>query len=348
MLGGLRACARGRGDRRSAPAQRRFLPTMPFQASWLGRSTLSVTARIGEITGLGSKITNGSVTLTSSEKRFAFRGAASVGSGSAGFDLVYDPAGRIGQATLTATASRVSMERPSALLGLDLGLKDAVGDIDLRLRGGGRSTRDALNVASGTIEFAVGKGVWPRDGLAGWPAETQRLLGGGDSGVPFNCLAGRFEVSGGVANLRRLVVDTPRATWSAAAIVQLRNEGWEFIVAPEARDAQGAPLASPLRLKGGTGRQAAGALEPGLAKLLIGGGAVPSLAGTLNQIARQTTVNACAAMAPRVDGMRPGLRAQLPVPSADLRNPLARRRRPRAAPSATPLASGLVAGRIGV
>jgi hypothetical protein len=26
-------------------------------------------------------------------------------------------------------------------------------------------------------------------------------------------------------------------------------------------------------------------------------------------------------MAPRVDGLRPGLRAQLPVPSADLRNP---------------------------
>ena len=25
----------------------------------------------------------------------------------------------------------------------------------------------------------AGKGVWPRDGLAGWPGETQRLLGGG-------------------------------------------------------------------------------------------------------------------------------------------------------------------------
>jgi hypothetical protein len=48
---------------------------------------------------------------------------------------------------------------------------------------------------------------------------------------------------------------------------------------------------------------------------------VPSLAGTVTQISRQTTANACATMAPRVEGLRPGLRAQMPVPSADLRNP---------------------------
>ena len=74
-----------------------------------------------------------------------------------------------------------------------------------------------------------------------------RLLNAGDTGAGFNCLAGRFEVSGGVANLRRLVVDTPRATWIGGGYVSLRNEGWEFIVAPEARDAPGAAarLAAP-------------------------------------------------------------------------------------------------------
>ena len=46
---------------------------------------------------------------------------------------------------------------------------------------------------------------------------------------------------------------------------------------------------------------------------------VPSLVGSLTQISRQTTANACATMAPRVEAMRPGLRAQMPVPSADLR-----------------------------
>ncbi len=302
------------------PPPPRLVPTMPFQASWLGRSALSVTVRLGEISGLSSKVSNASVTLTSSETRFAFRAAATVGGGSAGFDLVYDPAGRLGQATLTATASKASLGDLTALLGFDIGLKDAVGDVDVRLRGSGRTTRDALNAANGAIEVAVTRGVWPRDPLARWPGDTQRLLGVDAGGVPFNCIAGRFDVSGGVAYLRRLVVDTPRATMVGGGYVHLRTEGFEFIVAPEARDAQNAGLAVPLRLKGGSGRDTQGALEPNLAKLLVGGGAIPSLAAQVSQAARQPGANACALVAPRVEALRPGLRAQLPVPpAADMR-----------------------------
>jgi uncharacterized protein involved in outer membrane biogenesis len=308
-----------------SPNQPRLVPTLPFSASWLGRSTLSVTARLGEIVGLGSKVQNASITLTSSETRFAFRAAATVGSGSAGFDLAYDPTGRIGQATLTASANRVPLGDLSALLGFDLGLRDAVADIDVKLRGGGRTTRDALNSASGSIDITVAKGTWPRDPLADWPAETQRLLGSGEGGVPFNCIAGRFDVSGGVASLRRLVVDTPRATLVGGGYVHLRSEGWEFILAPEARDNQNAALASPLRLKGGSGRPTSGALDPGLTRLIVPGGSVASLVAQINLASRQAGANACAVVAPRVEALRPGLRAQMPVPSAaDLRQRPAR------------------------
>jgi hypothetical protein len=317
-VGGLRM-ASSAASAQSAPAQPRIAPALAYHADWLGRSTLSVTARVSELTGLPSKLTNGSITLVSGETRFALRAAATIGAGSAGFDLVYDAAGRHGLSTLTATASHVALEDLSALLGFDTGLKGGVADIDLRLRGAGRSTRDALNVASGAADFAVSKGAWPRDGLAGWPVETQRLLGGGESGVPFNCLAGRLDVSGGVGYLRRLVVDTPRTTMVGGGFLHLRSEGWEVILAPEARDAAGAQLAVPLRLKGGTGRQTSGALEPTLSRLIIAPGVVPSLVGTLNQMARQPNANACALMAPRVEALRPGLRAQLPTPSAELR-----------------------------
>lgn len=304
-----------------APAPPRLIPTQPFSATWLGRSAMSVTVRLGEVVGLGSKLQNASISLTSGETRFAFRAAATVGGGSAGVDLVYDPTGRVGQATLTANVTRVSLADLGSLLGLDLGLRDGVADIDLRLRGGGRNTRDALNSASGSIDVAIGKGVWPRGPLANWPAETQRLLGATDSGVPFNCIAGRFEVSGGVASLRRLVVDTPRMTMVGGGYVHLRSEGWEFILAPEARDNQNAALASPLRLRGGSGRETAGALEPQLARLIIPGGTVPSLVSQITQAAKQAGANPCAVVAPRVEGLRPGLRAQMPVPSADLRRP---------------------------
>ncbi len=305
----------------AAPAQPRLVPTLPFSATWLGRSAMAVTVRLGEVVGLGSKMQNASVSLTSGETRFAFRAAATIGGGSAGADLVYDPTGRVGQATLTASANRVPVGDLSSLLGLDLGIRDGVADIDLRLRGGGRTTRDALNSASGSIDVAIAKGLWPRDQLANWPAETQRLLGSTEAGVPFNCIAGRFDVSGGVASLRRLVVDTPRMTMVGGGYLHLRTEGWEFILAPEARDHQNAALASPLRLRGGSGRETAGALEPNLARLIIPAGPVSSLASQVTLAARQAGANPCAVVAPRVEALRPGLRAQMPVPSADLRRP---------------------------
>ena len=149
--------------------------------------------------------------------------------------------------------------------------------------------------------------------------------------MPFNCIAGRFDVSGGVASLRRLVVDTPRATLVGGGYVHLRSEGWEFILAPEARDNQNAALASPLRLKGGSGRQTAGALEPSLAKLIVPGGGAASLVAQINQAARQAGANPCAVVAPRVEGLRPGLaRADAGAFAADLRQrPAGPRRRPR-------------------
>lgn len=327
-LAGLHAIPTASQTDEQTSQTRRFFPTNPFSARWLGRSQLTLNARAAEIAGLSSKVQNVSVTLSAGEKRFTFRGAASIGDGSTGFDLVYDPAGRLGMTTLTGTASRVSFEDLSALLGLDLGLKGMVGDIDLRLRGAGRAAHDALNVASGTIDISAGKGTWPRDGLAGWPVETQRLLGVNNEGVPVNCLTGSVEVKSGIANLRRLVVDTPRAVMIGGGYVSFRNEGWEFILAPEARDAHNASLASPLRIKGGTAHETTGVLEPGLAKLLIGAGTVPSLTGTFAQLARQPNANACALLAQRVDGMRPGLRAQLPTPVVEQHDRANRKPRP--------------------
>ena len=67
-------------------------------------------------------------------------------------------------------------------------------------------------------------------------------------------------------------------------------------------------------------RPTSGALEPALTKLIVPGGSVASLAAQINLASRQAGANACAVVAPRVEALRPGLRAQMPVPSAaDLR-----------------------------
>ena len=256
------------------------------------------------------------MSLTSSEKRFAFRAAASVGSGSASFDLSYDPTGPLWTGDTDRLGQPRADGRSLVLLGFDLGLARCgrrhrpASCVAAAAHARRAEQRQRLDRVHGRQRHLAGRR------LASWPAETQRAAGRGDGGVPFNCLAGRFEVSGGVATLRRLVFDTPRATLVGGGYVSLRNEGWEFILAPEARDYQSAPLASPFRLKGGTGRPTVGALDPGLTRLIVPGGSVASLVAQINLAARQAGANACAVVAPRVDGMRPGLRAQMPTPSA--------------------------------
>jgi len=46
-------------------------------------------------------------------------------------------------------------------------------------------------------------------------------------------------------------------------------------------------------------------LEPNLARLIIPAGVVSSLVSQITLAARQTGVNPCAAVAPRVEGLRP-------------------------------------------
>jgi uncharacterized protein involved in outer membrane biogenesis len=325
-VGDFRQIAAATSATAPAAGTKRLIPTMPFSASWLGRSNLALTARVGELAGLQGKVQNASISLASSDTRFTFRGAASVGGGSAGFDLVYDGSGRVGTATLTATANRVSTEDLSTVLGLNLGLRESIVDLDLRLRGNGRTTRDTLNSATGAIDVTLSKGAWPADSLQGFPGDTMKLLGvTADKAAPFNCAAGRFEVSGGVAYLRRLVVDTPGATVVGGGFVHLRSETWEFILVPEARDNRNIALTAPARVKGGSGRATTGGLEPNISRMIIPAGVVPSLVAQLNQSARPPATNPCSAMAPRVDGLRPGLRAQMPTPSAELRERAARR-----------------------
>src|SRR5260370_180015 len=58
-LGDLRAApAAPAAASAPSPAQPRLVPTLPFSATWLGRSTLSVTARLGETVGRGSTAQN--------------------------------------------------------------------------------------------------------------------------------------------------------------------------------------------------------------------------------------------------------------------------------------------------
>ena len=253
---------------------------MPFTASWLGRNTLSVTARVGELSGLSSKIANGSMTLSSER------------------EALYLPRRRLDRQRLGELRPRLRSGRPPRHDDADRQREPRADErsrraAGLRSRAEGCRRRHRSQAArrrpqrGGGAErrqrhdrVAVGKGTWPADGLAGWPGEPVRLLNANEGGAAFNCLAGRFEVSAGVANLRRLVVDTPRATWIGGGYLRCATRAGSSSSRPRRAMPMACRWLRRLRLKGGTGRATSGALDPGLAKLLIGGGPVPSLTGS--------------------------------------------------------------------
>ena len=159
-LGGLQARRpRRRPTPGTPPPQRRFLPTTPLQASWLGRDTISVTVRVGELTGLSGKISNGSLTCPRRRSASAFRGAASVGGGSAGFDLVYDPHGPGRPDDAHGHGEQgVDGDDLGALLGLDLGLRMRSAISTCACAAAAAPRGDALNSASGVDRVRPGQG----------------------------------------------------------------------------------------------------------------------------------------------------------------------------------------------
>ena len=118
---------------------------------------------------------------------------------------------------------------------------------------------------------------------------------------------------------------------------------------------RGAQLASPAPGQGRHRPSADRRARAGrLGKLLIGGGVVPSLTRSSTRSARQPNVNACAVLAPRVDGLRPGcVRSFRPRrrPRRQRRTqgqtPAPRRQASRTPNMASPVEAALVAGRHG-
>jgi hypothetical protein len=294
---------------------RRLLSTEPLPIDLLQQWNGSLNVKVGEIVGPGVKVTSAGLSVGLSGGRLTARPSGTIGSGSATVELLYDVSGKTPAATLSATMNRVSLEELLALAGADGVLRETVADLELRLRGTGRTIRDLVATASGSIEASGGPGALLRDHAAFIASDWRRIAGVGD--VAWSCAALRADVTGGTAHIRRLVVDLPKAVVIGGGYVHSRSETLELLVAPEAREAGLVAAAVPLRIKAGITRSAS-ETDPAAAKgiHLFPARAVPSLIGQMAQLTKATARggNACVAFAQKLDGLRPNLRSQLPTP----------------------------------
>jgi uncharacterized protein involved in outer membrane biogenesis len=306
-------------------ADQRVIPADPYPVETIRRWNVSINVKVAKLLGMSVKVTDLSVALSLGNGKLAFRPAATIGEGQAGIDVQIDVTPNNPVTTINATSSRVPLNEILTLLGYGTGFSDFAADIDLRLRGTGRSLRDTMGVATGSIDFAASSGVMVPDALPVFPAEWKKLLSFGerDSGR-INCMAGRADITNGVVNVRRFVLDGPRVTAVGGGYLHLRNEQLEIVLWPEPREIALLQIAIPLRIKGNLARVtgetdiSANKLPPGvppparipsLTVAATAAGRVP--AGTA---AGAAPPNACVKVAAQLEGLRPLMRWQLPQP----------------------------------
>lgn len=306
-------------------SDQRVIPADPYPMDMIRRWNASVSVKVTELGGMSVKVQDLSIALGLSNGKLTLRPAATIGGGQASFDLQIDVAPNNPVTTINASASRVPLNEILTLLGFGTGFTGLAADIDLRLRGTGRSLRDAMGVATGSVDFAASSGVMAPDALPVFPAQWTKMLAFGerDSGR-VNCFGGRLDITNGVANMRRFALDSPRFTVVGGGYLHLRNEQLEIVLWPEPREIGLMPIAIPLRIKGNLARVSgevdlgANKLPPGVPPLAR----IPSLTAAITAAGRAPAgaaagaapPNACARVAAQIEGLRPLMRLQLPQP----------------------------------
>ena len=332
-----------------APAPRptasdgRVIPADPYPIETIRRWNGSVSLRVAEVVGAAVKMQGLSVSLALSDGKLTLRPTATIGSGQLGIDAQIDASGAGPVLILSATASKVPLEDMMTLLGISAGIKGASIDMELKLRGSGRSLRESLGLAVGNLDFVIGSAQITRDVAHLLTPEWIRMLGLGDRPATLNCVAGKVEFGGrpegerGAANIRKLVLDAQRFTAIGGGYIHLRNEQLGLLMWPEPRDLALMGTAVPLRLKGSLAQASA---ETDIAAAKSAAGAIPgtrvaSLTAAITTAGRAASagsLNACGTVLARLDSLRPNLRAQLPQPPAvqpEYRPPRATPRRTR-------------------
>jgi uncharacterized protein involved in outer membrane biogenesis len=306
----------------TAPDDGRVIPNdrypLDFIRSWHG----SLTLRVNQVVGAAVEMQAASLNVTVNDGKLTVRPVATIGSGQIGLEAQIDASGSAPVLTLSATASKLPLDALFALLDVGSGVKGATVDLEMRLRGSGRSLRESLGLAVGNLDFVLGKAEITREAAHLFTSEWTRMLGLGDKPAVLNCAAGRIEFGGrpegerGAANIRKLVLDAPRFTAIGGGYIQMRNEQVGLLMWPEPRELALLTIALPLRWTGTLDKASAETDTSAIMKVPAGQ-RVASLTAAITAAGRTPGgLNPCAAVLARLERLRPNLRAQLPRPPA--------------------------------
>ncbi|HJQ58549.1 MAG TPA: AsmA family protein, partial [Vineibacter sp.] len=141
---------------RPAVADGRVIPADPYPIDAIRRWNGTLALRIGEVVGAPVKIQTLSLAVGLNDGKLSLRPTATIGSGQLGFDALLDGSGAGPVLTMSATASKVPLDSLMALLGISAGVRGATVDLEMKLRGAGRSLRESFGLGVGNLDFVLG------------------------------------------------------------------------------------------------------------------------------------------------------------------------------------------------
>ncbi len=166
-------------------------------------------------------------------------------------------------ARINGAASPARLETDLKVRGLNYGdvLKtmdisesvDGVIDFTVNLRGTGNSMRQIATGLNGYTELVATDGVITNQLLAVVSTGLDSVVGplfGGKNKTNLNCAISRYDISGGVANTRAMVVDSDTFTLKGSGSADLRTEKLKLKFDTKTREAALVSLAVPFRVEG--------------------------------------------------------------------------------------------------
>jgi len=255
-----------------------------------------------------------------------------------------------GEATLSARSGAATLKFQTR--GLDLGALDkevpgddlvtgAKTDIDLDLRGSGRSLRAIAASLDGSLFLHTGSG--------SFSSRYSDMLGFGQlmevigrslpklDRTPLNCVVAKVDMASGVGTIRGLVVDTQRLTLDGEGRIDLRSEQPAILLNTHTKVTSLLSLLPPIRM-GGTIKNPAFFPDVGAGAVgAVGGilGTVLSTPGNIGDLLtgqRRAAEDICGQALARVTGRPAPARSQTQQPTQPQQQPAPEQQRP-----ATPL-----------
>lgn len=151
--------------------------------------------------------------------------------------------------------------------------KDVAGTLNLKMNANakGRSLREMIGSANGTVQLVADKGTIPKWVLEIWGGGLLRLIipttWTEDPVTELNCAVARFDLADGVMRSRTLLADTKRVTVAGEAVVNWQNEQIEGLFKPQPKDPTLFHLGTPIKLSGTLAYPRVGSAQSGIVSL---------------------------------------------------------------------------------